>query len=491
MLLGEILVANGLVAPAEVEAALATQRLRGGRLGEILLARGSLREEDLRAALEAVPDAPLSLAETGLGLPDLLDLLAKAMQMGTVDTAAKAAEELRLPPRLAQQLMDEAKERKLVEVLGQTGGGPSILIQPRFGLSAAGKDWARQAFEKNGYVGSAPVPLADLAARIRRQAIGGERVAPEAVARALAGLVASDRLVERVGPAINSGRAMLLYGPPGNGKTSVAERIGSVYASTIYVPYCFETGGQIVKVFDPDIHRPVPAPPPDAAARGGSIRARGLDPRWVACRRPFVVTGGELTLEMLDLSFNPLAKFYEAPLHVKALNGTFLIDDFGRQLVRPEALLNRWIVPMESRVDYLKLHTGKSFSLPFDALVIFSTNMPPGQLMDPAFLRRIPYKIEVEGPCPAAYRRIFRGAATSRGIQEVPDGAIDFVVAELTERNGFPLAAYQPGFLVDQVLAACRYLGVPPRLDRDLLAAAIGNLYTRDSPGYGMAARVD
>ena len=220
----------------------------------------------------------------------------------------------------------------------------------------------------------------------------------QSVEKAFANLIVSEEFIHQIGPAINSGRSILLYGPPGNGKTSVAERIGSIFNDTIYIPYCFEVEGQIIKVFDPGIHKRIERNT-DGAARG-TLRREDFDQRWVPCRRPFIVTGGELTLEMLDLSFNALAKFYEAPLHVKALGGIFAIDDFGRQLVSPEALLNRWIVPLESRVEYLKLHTGKSFSLPFDELVVFSTNLAPRDLMDPAFLRRIPYKLEIGGPTP-------------------------------------------------------------------------------------------
>ena len=212
-----------------------------------------------------------------------------------------------------------------------------------------------------------------------------------------------------------------------------------------------------------------------------NIRVTPMDPRWVPCRRPFAITGGELTLEMLDLSY-ATSRFYEAPLHVKALNGTFLIDDFGRQLVRPEVLLNRWIVPMESGVDYLKLHTGKSFALPFDALVVFSTNMAPSQLMDEAFLRRIPHKIEVPAPGVEEYRTIFRRLASRRGIT-VADELIEFVIAELTVRNAFALAGYQPGFLLDQAMAFCKFEGREPIVDEEILRFAITNLYTEDSPG--------
>jgi len=307
----------------------------------------------------------------------------------------------------------------------------------------------------------------------------GERVPPAAVERALSGLVGAERLVDRIGPAVNSGRTILLYGPPGNGKSSVARLIGSIFQATVHVPYCFEVGGQIVRVFDPDIHQEVPsAEEAFRSANPTSIRARGADARWVPCARPFVVTGGELTLEMLELGFNPATRFYEAPLHVKAMNGIFLIDDFGRQQVRPEVLLNRWIVPMESGVDFLRLQTGKSFSLPFDALVMFSTNAAPQQLIDAAFMRRIPYKIEVPPPDAQEFATIFRRVAGSRGLH-AEEAAIGFVVAELTGRRGLALAGFQPGFLIDQVMAACRFQGIPPRLDPPLLLAAIDNLHTR------------
>ena len=205
--------------------------------------------------------------------------------------------------------------------------------------------------------------------------------------------------------------------------------------------------------------------------------------RWVPCRRPFIVTGGELTLEMLDLSFNSLAKFYEAPLHIKALGGIFTIDDFGRQLVSPEALLNRWIVPLESRIEYLKLHTGKSFSLPFDELVVFSTNLSPRDLMDPAFLRRIPYKLEIGGPNPSDYRQIFKLVARAMEM-DASDEIIDMVIRTLTVENDFPLASYQPKFVIDQVRAACKFEGIAPQFRPELVEMALGNLFTKDSPGF-------
>ena len=205
------------------------------------------------------------------------------------------------------------------------------------------------------------------------------------------------------------------------------------------------------------------------------MRREDFDARWVPCRRPFIVAGGELTLEMLDLSFNETAKFYEAPLHVKALGGIFMIDDFGRQIVSPEALLNRWIVPLGSRVDYLKLHTGKSFSLPFDELIIFSTNLAPQDLMDPAFLRRIPYKIEIAGPTVDEYRQIFTVLSSAAGMEAKPE-TIETVIAALRDRNGMPLASYQPKFIIDQLHASCKFAGIAPQFQPGLLSMALDNL---------------
>ena len=484
MFLGDVLVAHGYVLAGDVTAALERQVLHGGRLGDNLVSLGRLTSEQLEHALNAVPASPRGIEDTGLELTALLDLAVKAMHSGTIDTASKLAELVKLPTRLIIDLIREAELRQLVET--QSGLGASLGAELRYVLTTKGRQWAQNAFEQNSYIGPAPVSLDAYVSRIRRQRIGGERVPPEAVRTALADLTMSDQLIAQVGPAINSGHSILLYGPPGNGKSSVAERIGRIFQDIIYIPHCFTVGEQIIRVFDPSIHQAIPSATDGAAPiRANNIMRDDFDQRWVACRRPCVMTGGELTLEMLDLNFNPMARFYEAPLHVKALNGIFLIDDFGRQIVSPEALLNRWIVPLASRVDYLKLHTGKSFSLPFDELVIFSTNLSPSDLMDPAFLRRIPYKIEIGAPDHAVYCDIFRRTAHARGLQ-ISDALIGHVIIALTEHNDFPLASYQPGFLIDQIVSTCKFLGEPVILRKDLIDLAIGNLYTKDSPGYGV-----
>jgi hypothetical protein len=482
MLLGDILVSQGLVTPDDIKAALERQQAKGGIIGDHLVALGKLDPADLETVMRAPPPSPKSIEETGLELAELLNLLSKAMYSGSTETPSKMADLLKLPPRTVQLLIEQAQERKLLDILGAVGA--SAVSELRYVLTEKGRQWALEALGQNQYVGPAPVSLAAYTERIQRQRITNERVDRAAIDAAFAQMVISETFVLQIGPAINSGRSILLYGPPGNGKTSVAEKIGNIFSDTIYIPYCVEVDGQVIKVFDPSIHRRVQRSS-EAGARG-TLRREDFDQRWVPCRRPFIVAGGELTLEMLDLSFNSLAKFYEAPLHVKALGGIFAIDDFGRQMVSPEALLNRWIVPLESRVEYLKLHTGKSFALPFDELVVFSTNLAPRDLMDPAFLRRIPYKLEIAGPSPEEFRRIFRGVARACDL-EASDEIIDFVIAELRD-NAFPLASYQPKFIIDQVRAASKFEGIPAQFRTDLVAMALGNLFTKDTPQLTAAA---
>ena len=480
MAIGDILVAQRLITPDDVAEAMERQRKEGGRLGENLVAMGKITAADLEAVLHSTPVAPRSLDETGLPLPDLLNLLAKSMYTGGLETPSAMVDLLKLPPLAVQQLLDQAKERKLVDVLG--AAGTRAVSELRYALSEKGKLWAQDALKLNQYVGPAPVPLETYCERVLRQRIANERIDRSTIDAAFSDLVIAEDFVQEIGPAINSGRSILFYGPPGNGKTSVAETIGRMFRDVIYIPYCIQVEGQIMKVFDTGTHKPIRA---GNGLKSGSLRREDYDQRWVPCQRPFIVTGGELTLEMLDLSFNAQARFYEAPLHIKALGGVFVIDDFGRQIVTPEALLNRWIVPLESRVDYLKLHTGKSFHLPFDELVVFSTNISPHHLMDSAFLRRIPYKIAVTAPAPDDYRRIFRAVAKDSGLDGA-DHVVDFVITELRERNDFPLASYQPKFIVDQVRASCKFQGITPQFRPEFVARALCNLYTKDSPGYGV-----
>jgi hypothetical protein len=373
-------------------------------------------------------------------------------------------------------LLHEADDRRLLNLRG--AGSRESHGELRYGLTEKGVKWAQDAMSQNQYVGPAPVPLEAFCERVHRQSIANERVTLAMLENAFSDLIVSDRMIRELGPAINSGHSMLLYGPSGTGKSSIGERAGRVFAEVVYIPYCFEVDGQIVKVFDPSVHKAL-EDPAEIRRHAETLIREDLDLRWVACHRPFVVTGGELTLEMLDLSFNILAKYYEAPLHIKALGGVFLVDDFGRQLVEPTAMLNRWIVPMEKRIEYLKLHTGKSFEIPFDELVIFSTNYSPRRLMDAAVLRRIHYKIYVGAPTVEEFHRIFQLTARSFGVQVDPP-VVDSIIGQLINERGVDLSGFQPKFLIEQVLAQCRFEGCEPVFNHERVGMALDNLVTRE-----------
>jgi SpoVK/Ycf46/Vps4 family AAA+-type ATPase len=290
--------------------------------------------------------------------------------------------------------------------------------------------------------------------------------------QALSHLVISEKILQRIGPAINSGTSIFLYGPPGNGKTSIARAIGGlILRENMYIPYAIYIDGQVVKLYDSVNHQL--AHEEDATQLGtGSLRA-GLrrDPRWVRIRRPFIVVGGELTMAGLDLVFDDVNKYYEAPFQVKANGGILLIDDFGRQQVRPRDLLNRWIVPLENRIDYLTLHTGRKVEVPFDVLVVFSTNLPPKDLVDEAFLRRLRHKIEIGDPTYNEYREIFRRVAASKNIP-YSDQGLAYLLQEWYIKRGRKLRASHPRDLCDQILDIARYLGVEPAMSKDLIDRA-------------------
>jgi hypothetical protein len=472
MRLGELLVSAGLVSPADIERAVARQHEDGGRLGDQLVAMGVLSKDRLEAFINQIPQEPETIIATGIGAPELLTLLIKQIHMARLETVAQLTNAIKLPPPLVEALVASAVARNLLVALGAATGGAM-----RYGLSEQGLRWAQEALKLSQYTGPAPVPLEAFRQRVDLQKVTNDQVTFPRISAALAGYTITDAFIRKIGPALNSGRAMLLYGPPGNGKTTVAQSFAEVFNTVIYIPYAVMIEGQIMRVFDPSVHVPIKTESAGSSVFTG-LRRETYDARWVAVKRPFIVAGGELTLEMLDLSYDQATGFYEAPLHIKALGGCFVIDDFGRQIVSPTTLLNRWIVPMESRVDYLKLHTGKSFSLPFEALVIFSTNIDPEDLMDGAFLRRLPYKIEVGAPSLETYKGIFQTICDKAGVA-LTEEAFAAIVAKVVTEKGLELAAFHARFIVDQVLAIARFMNAPPRLDAFSIGYAIDNLKVR------------
>lgn len=423
------------------------------------------------------PRAPKSIEEAGLNKSFLINLLLKFMYQSGYETEADLVNVLKLPLHIVSSLFEEVRHRELVEGLGVLR--PSDYSGIRYRLTSKGRDWAVDALSQSRYVGPAPVILDDYRAQIERQSITHERIGDEQLSSALRDLIIPDELRMELGAAVNSGKSLLIYGPSGNGKTSIAEAIGNALRSTIFVPYSVIVGGEVVVIYDEGIHQP-PIEQGTWNPQRDNLNIptdlRDFDQRWVACRRPVVLTGGELTLQMLDLIFTD-SLFYEAPLHVKAMNGVFIIDDFGRQFVSPNDLLNRWIVPLERHIDFLTLRTGKKFSLPFDEFVVFATNIAPRELMDPAQLRRIPFKMEIEPPTYENYERVFRGVCEKYNLK-MPENLIAHLKTTYYEKDGKQIAYYHPKFIVEHVLAYCRYREQEPVLNEETLKSALPHLDT-------------
>ena len=485
-----MLILAKLVTEADVAQALERLVENGGRLGDNLVAIGAISQEKLNDFLHRIPSEPSDIKATGLDEVELMALLLKLIYRDRLETTRQFIEGIKLPYPIVHDLTRMAVDRQLLQTLGSRYTDNPIDLS--YSLTEEGRRWTLDSLSRLRYTGPAPVTIEEFTYRVSMQKLTNELVTFDSIRAGLTDLAIDDAFIEQSGPALNSGRAILFYGPPGNGKTSVAMRFSSVFNDVIYVPYAVAVEGQIIRVHDPSIHMQLDATAMSDDSGLSLIRREEYDARWVPCRRPFVVTGGELTLEMLDLRYDTHGHYYEAPLHVKALGGCFVIDDFGRQLVSPTHLLNRWIVPLEGRVDYLKLHTGKSFSIPFEELIIFSTNLEPEDLMDPAFLRRLPYKIEISAPTIENFRKIFE-TECHRQNMELTDEIFDNIVDKLRNEKQLDCAAYMPRFIIDQIVATCRFMGQPAHFEPRYIEYALDNLRVKRSVaanGHKTSARM-
>jgi hypothetical protein len=417
------------------------------------------------------PPAPLTAADTGLAPGMLAGLLLKTLHTGEL-TGMQLADRMAVPYSVLEGFIQHARAERIIEVRGATGAGTAGY---RYALTDLGHERTRQQFEVSQYVGPAPVPLAQYVVYMKRLAAARGFIDRDRLADGFSHLVVGPSMLEQLGPAVNSGKSVFLYGPPGNGKTVMAEGIARAFGGDMCVPHAVEIGGQIMTLFDPVNHRPVEQAPAETSL----IAAVGHDRRWEMIRRPVVVVGGELTLEMLDLTYNETARYHEAPIQLKANGGVFVIDDFGRQRISPRELLNRWIVPLESRVDFLTLHTGRKFQVPFDVLIVFATNLKPETLADEAFLRRIRYKIYAKNPTFEEFSQIFALNCRRYGIGFDPV-IVEYLNRRYYQPRGLPLRACHPRDLVEQMVDLCRYQGVTPGITRELLDTACRSYFLEE-----------
>jgi DNA-binding MarR family transcriptional regulator len=421
----------------------------------------------------AAPPVPLSLASAGLPESLVEQLILKYLYYRGEMLGREIGGQLGLEFSLIDQLLETMKHQHSVAVRKSLGMGN---VSGVFFLTEAGRNLAREYLETNQYAGPAPIPLSQYTEIVKRQRLPDNWLTPQLLNGAFKGLVMEDDILAQVGPALNASKSFLIYGQPGNGKSSVAEALFNVQTEPIFMPYAIECQGNIVQVYDPIYHHKIE----DAA--GGLLalsRTTEFDQRWFRCKRPFIVTGGELSLDMLDLSYNKVSKVYDAPFQVKANNGIYLVDDFGRQRATPAEILNRWIVPMERRLDYLNFQSGGKITMPFEAFLIFSTNLRPEQLGDEAFLRRIQYKMFLRSPRQPEFMQIFRSFATSRGLEYDESIVLDFVKRRYIE-GGHKFRRCHPRDLMTHTIDMINFERRPKKLTAELLERAYRSCFVEE-----------
>jgi hypothetical protein len=424
-----------------------------------------------QAWLERYIHEPKSLEETELTMGFLADLTLKLVYYKSDMSSVEISETLALPfVGVMERVLEFLKREELVEITGSKGFGERGY---QWAISGRGIERAREALDRDQYIGAAPVPVERYNAMVHRQSMGELKVGPMDVRKALSHLVLSGELVNKIGPAVNSGRSLFIYGPPGNGKTVIAKSIIRMIRGDVYIPHAISIDGQIIRIYDEMNHKRMENE--QGEGTGSSSR---LDPRWIRIRRPEIIVGGELTMRNLDLIYDPISKTYEAPLQMKANNGLFVIDDFGRQAMRPQDLLNRWIVPLELRIDYLTLATGKKLEIPFDELIVFSTNLDPRDLVDDAFLRRIRHKLLIDFPDEKIYFQILQRECAVRNMELPPEAFVYLMQKHYITANRH-LRSCHPRDILDQIDDIATYLGTKPVLSKQLIDAACDSYFAK------------
>ncbi|WP_159965519.1 ATPase [Profundibacterium mesophilum] len=420
------------------------------------------------------PPIPKTLAAMKLPPVMMRDIVLKTMFRMNVEHVSELAATICLPMQITQELVDAARQQGLIEATGTLHATSASEMGYR--LSETGKARALDALSQSEYYGAMPVPLSVYREQVARQSIRNIRISRSQLTGAMGHLVLPDDLLDNLGPAVGAGRSILMYGPPGNGKSSISNGIRDAIGDRIYVPRAIEYSGQVITVYDPIVHTAATGADSDPSALRRRTR---FDTRYVHCERPTVVTGGELTLDMLDLVYNPTAKTYQAPLQLKATGGIFIVDDLGRQADPPQALINRWIVPLEESRDILALQSGEKFTVPFDTLVIFSTNFHPNKIFDQAALRRIFFKIKIDGPNQKDFLRIFSLVAQKRKMP-LDEASLVHLMKQKYPQIDNIYANYQPIFLIDQMISICEFEGKPYHMTPELIDRAWANMFVAE-----------
>ncbi len=420
------------------------------------------------------PPAPKRLEEMKLPVVMMRDIMIKTMFRKNLDMVSDLAPALCLPIPVTQELIDMGRDQRLIEATGtlNANNGNEMGYQ----LTDTGKARALDALSQSEYFGAMPVPLDVYREQVERQSIRNIMVSRDQLTNAMGHLVLPDSLLDHLGPAVSAGRSILMYGPPGNGKSSISNGIRDALGDHVYVPRAIEYAGQVITVYDPIVHTIAEHQVDDPNALR---RVTRFDRRYVCCERPTVITGGELSLSMLDLVYNPVARTYQAPLQLKSTGGIFIVDDLGRQAEPPQSLVNRWIVPLEESKDILALQSGEKFEVPFDTLVIFSTNFHPNEIFDQAALRRIFFKIKIDGPNQANFLKIFAMVARKKKMALDEQSLVHLLKVKYPTINNV-YANYQPVFLIDQMIAICDFEGIPYKMSPQLIDRAWANMFVRD-----------